>query len=922
MNLLERESELGEIVRHLDAVGAGGGRVLLIEGPGGIGKTQLLLAARGEAEARGMTVAAARGVELEREFAFGVVRQLLDPIVGGGPDPGLFEGAAALAETVFAAERAAPESGERSFTVLHGLYWLVANLAERSPLLLAVDDAHWSDVASLDFLSYLSRRVTELPIALIVASRPGEEASAEAALDDLRSDPATAVLRPLPLGGAAIGELVAANTGREPDGAFVDACRGVTEGNPFLVRELVREIEERGIEPAADAVGRVGELGPRGIARRLLARLRRVSPAAVDVARGAAVLGLDAHVRHVAALAGIALDEAAAVADTLAGAGVLSDTRPLEFAHPIVRAAIYADIPAGERARLHAQAARLLEAEGAPGERVASHLLAAEPGGDPATVERLGAVAREALARGAPASAISYLRRALAEPPAPDERPALLAELGAAESLIGDERAIAHLQEALDRSADPVIARSAALALARLLVLTGHPGRAAAIFDRAPGRAGGWDLRLEGAAVAAAVGDVESAAAAAERVASLRRRADGDAPPSVYAALAIADAQANAPADRVVALARKATVSPARRGLGWVTSLVAVFSALVFAEAYDEAEEAVEEGLEVARARGSAAHFAVCSAMRGVLAYRRGRLAEAEADARAALETAPRQAHGFYGLFAVATLVESLVEQARPDEADEVLRRIGVPEHATSATYGALLHARGRLSLAQGDPAAALDDFLASGRHILSADAQTPSTAPWRSSAALAQLALGRPEAGRELVMEEVERARSFGGARALGIALATAGLVDDDVALLEEAVTVLAGSQAALEHARALTDLGAALRRKGRRADARDHLRRGLDIAHRCGGEAVADRARTELLATGARPRNVALSGPESLTASERRVTEMAARGLTNREIAQALFVTQRTVETHLTHAFQKLGLDSRTELAAALSE
>jgi DNA-binding NarL/FixJ family response regulator len=134
--------------------------------------------------------------------------------------------------------------------------------------------------------------------------------------------------------------------------------------------------------------------------------------------------------------------------------------------------------------------------------------------------------------------------------------------------------------------------------------------------------------------------------------------------------------------------------------------------------------------------------------------------------------------------------------------------------------------------------------------------------------------------------------------------------------------VGVLDNSQASLELARSLTELGGALRRAGRRAEAREPLRRALDLAARCGADPLAEQAETELRASGARPRHAVLSGPQSLTVSERRVAEMAARGQTNREIAQALFVSLRTVETHLTHAFQKLGIDSRTKLAEALDD
>jgi DNA-binding CsgD family transcriptional regulator len=926
--LLDREEELAAIVEPLESARDGAGSTVVVEGPGGIGKTELLLAAERAAREAGMRVASARGAELEREFAFGVVRQLLEPAVAAAGRAGLFDGAAALAAPVFEAPGPGPATGsvaDRSFAVLHGLYWLCAGLAERAPLLLAVDDVHWADPPSLEFLAYLARRVGELPVALVLATRPGE-----GTIDELAADPRATVVRPATLGAGAVADLVQAATGAPPDAAFLDACRDATGGNPFLVRELAREAGERGIAPAAGQAELVRELGPKTVARRLVARLGGTSPSAEAVVRAAAVLGMDAEVRHVARLAGVPAGQVSEALDALEAAGVVTGARPVGFVHPIVRSAIYAGIPAGERSGLHARAAGILRDEGASLERLASQLLLVEPAGDPDTVDLLVSAAGEALGRGAPSSAAAYLRRALAEPPRPDARPALLAELGSAESLLGDARAVEHLREALERATDAEPRRVAAVALGRFLVLSGEPGRAATIYEAARAGPDRWELGLEASAVAAGVGDAELASRMGARLAALRARAeeDPDVPPVVFAALAIADAQANVPADRVAALAERALDRGEGHGLGWATGLVAVFSALMFAERWDRAAEAVEEGFAIVRTRGSAVHFAMCSAMRSCLALRHGALGDAEEDARAALEAAPRQAQGFYGMFALASLVESLLDQGRVDDAEGELERVGVPARATAATYGALLDARGRLRLAGQRPVEALDDFLACGRHLERALCTTPSAAAWRSGAALTHLALGHPEEAHAPAAEEVALARELGAPRALGVALRAAGqtaLAGDPArahALLEQSVSSLERAQAPLELARSLAELGAALRRAGRRADARAHLRRALDLAHRCGGERVAEQARAELLATGARPRRVLLTGPASLTASERRVAEMAAGGLSNREVAQALFVSLRTVETHLTHAFQKLGIESRAQLDGALGD
>jgi DNA-binding CsgD family transcriptional regulator len=234
-----------------------------------------------------------------------------------------------------------------------------------------------------------------------------------------------------------------------------------------------------------------------------------------------------------------------------------------------------------------------------------------------------------------------------------------------------------------------------------------------------------------------------------------------------------------------------------------------------------------------------------------------------------------------------------------------------------------LLAARGRLRLAELRPAAAIDDLLAAGELFTRLRGPSPTT-PWRSDAALAKLALDARAEARALAAEEVALAEEFGGPRTLGVALRAAGLVEDGsrgIELLRQSVGVLQSSAARLEHARAMADLGAALRRAGQRADSREILRTALDLAHRCGALALTERTHTELVAAGGRPRRLILSGLDSLTPSERRVAQLAAAGLSNREIAQHLFITTRTVEGHLTHTYQKLDITSREQLPAALA-
>jgi DNA-binding CsgD family transcriptional regulator len=215
--------------------------------------------------------------------------------------------------------------------------------------------------------------------------------------------------------------------------------------------------------------------------------------------------------------------------------------------------------------------------------------------------------------------------------------------------------------------------------------------------------------------------------------------------------------------------------------------------------------------------------------------------------------------------------------------------------------------------------------MLDAGRRFESVGSRNPAFIAWRSPAALALFQLGEQDEARRLAAEELDLARTWGAPRAIGAALRAAGLMqggERGLELLEAAVQVLTNSPAKLEHAKARTELGAALRRANRRVEARQHLREAVELATICGAASLAARGESELLATGARPRRVALSGVESLTPSERRVAELAAGGSTNRQIAQALFITQRTVEVHLTSIYRKLTISSRAQLAAALAE
>jgi ATP/maltotriose-dependent transcriptional regulator MalT len=321
-----------------------------------------------------------------------------------------------------------------------------------------------------------------------------------------------------------------------------------------------------------------------------------------------------------------------------------------------------------------------------------------------------------------------------------------------------------------------------------------------------------------------------------------------------------------------------------------------------------------------AGARGSSRGVAFASCYRGWTRYRRGDLLGAEADLDAFMQLAVEYSLEMLQPLTVGSLIAVLVERGDHDAAARQLHAFETSNSDVDSVMMQELRAGSALlDLALGNPAAALDTALTIGawehRYGLEHDAFTS----WRRLAARSHAALGDREQAVRVAAEAVDRARDFGARDYLGVALhvaATVGEQDGVCEGLADAIAVLEHSQARLEYARALIDLGAAHRRQGRRAAARDPLRTGLDLARECAASPLADRAAVELRAAGARPRDVVRSGLDALTASERRVAQLASEGLTNAQIAQALFVTTKTVETHLGHVYQKLDIRSRHQL------
>jgi DNA-binding CsgD family transcriptional regulator len=939
-SLLERDAELEQIGGLLDAARDGRGATMLVEAAAGLGKSSLLEFVGDRARESDLMVVEARGTEAGGNLSFGVCQELFEAQLTGATETEkmeLLQGAAGGARAIFELtggdQPPVPDAGEQIFPILHGLLWLTSNLAENHGLLLAVDDLHWADRPSLQFLLYLSSRVSDLPVAVALACRPGEPGAPEDLLGQLRARPGVPRLSPAPLSDSGVAHLI---RDRLPgaDAGFCAACARATAGNPHLVAELLADIQSRGLAPDSTTAEHVSSFVPAAVLDGAETRLGRLGPDATALARAAVVLGADANLNRAATLASLDLERATDAAEALSAAAIFKQEGSLAFAHPLVRSSIESAIPDTDLAEGHGHAARLIADEETAPERVAAHLLETSGQGDPWVVRELRKAGAQALSRGVPDTAMRYLQRALKEPPEDAALASLLIDLAGAEALAARPEAIARLEQALALLDDGPERARLLLQLGRLLHAGGRVAEASESFERGLDELDGADeelaLELETAYLDTAWLDSSRASEVAQRRRDLafRRRGGrtrGDR--AFLAQSAMVGVFSGESSDDLIEVAERLLAGGAllkEEGPDSFNVWVAV-GCLSWSDALDSSEAATAAALAVAEASGSVTAIAQALYARSWPRYWRGRLADAAADAQAAVDA--WGAAGGWGKYLPAAqywLAAAQIDRGDLEAAEAALELHEPERWQKTSLYLMWRTAHAWLALAKGEPERARDEALAAGEQLVEVvRLQNPAMLPWRSAAAIASHRLGETDAARELAEEEVRLARRFGAPRALGKALRSAGIAEDGdagIELLREAVGVLEDSPSRLEHCRALVELGAALRRDGDKSEAREVLRVGLDTADRFGARPLAGRAEQELRASGARPRRKALSGPDSLTPTQRRVASLVAQGLSNQEAAEALFVTRRTVETHLTSVYEKLGVDSRELLPEAL--
>ncbi len=932
--LLEREAERAVLASAVRRVAAGNGAgLVMVLGEAGIGKTALLAVAGGLAQGAGIRTFRAAGAPLERDFGYGVVRQLLEgELRSRSPEERalLLGGASAPAAAVFGLpDRELPllVEGDWSLMVRHALVLLVGELVRERPVALVVDDLHWADGASLRWLAHLARRLDELPALIVAAVRTGEPVEEDAVLAEMAAAPGTRVLRPSALSADAVTAL--ANTTLDHVAhEFASACHELTAGNPLLAGELLRAAREEGLAGAAGETSRLQALGAGRIADWVMRRLGRMSAGGRQLASAVSVLA-SARVADAAALAGLAPRDAEAAADELIEAGILRRELPLGFAHPVLRAAVEADMPPARRARAHRRAAELLAADPAHADEVTVHLLRTEPAGSPWVVEVLRAAADRALARGAPNAAVVLLGRALAEPPA-QWRGAVLAALGRAERHAGrTEDALRHLREAIELA--PAARRDElARELALALFYHNRPEEAAGVLEAAiAGLEGPAEqvrergLRLEADFAIVSFAHKRLIDYGIERLdrAAAELRGDTAAERALLAMRAYrrcwsVSHSAQEVTGELERLVRKGDLlddlTPDSALYSWVAL------AFWYAERVPQALELLDAGERRARRRGAVPLLAmVLNARSRILAS----VGELEQAYEVAHEVTELDLEGplWYGVPTIAgVLMMPLVELGRLEEARLELERYG-PREGYIGPIGSLHTARMALHLAEGQTERALADAeellerLRDRRH---------GGLRLKDAAAETLLAAGRRERAAAVAAEGLEVAERWGAPGTIAPFRRVLGLARRDEQDLQAAVALSESGPFRPEAARCLLALGAHLRRSGARAEAREPLRRALDLADQIGARPLRSQAETELRACGARPRSVSYTGVESLTPTERRVAELVAAGRSNPEVAQTLFVSRATVETHLRSVFRKLDVASRDQLAPLLSE
>ena len=564
--------------------------------------------------------------------------------------------------------------------MLHGLYWLAANFASRTPTLLVVDDLHWADEPSLRWLHYLARRLEGLPLLLLTGTRPPEQANLPALVGELLTDPVAVVIRPAVLGRESAAALARERLRNEPAQAFAAALETGSGGNPLYLVALLDAVLQQRLAPTVENAPHVLELGPRAVSYGVSTRLGRLPAEATDLLRAAAILGDRTDLALAAALAGTDSATALTAASALVRADLLRNENPLEFTHPVVRTAVLETLRAAARAHAHRAAAEaILDAGGRP-EQAATHLVLTVPSRDDFIVTTLRQAAAHALAQGAAQAAAAYLRRALAEPPPREERPRLLYELGVAELQSGAAESARHLRQAIDALEDATSSPEIVLAYSQATEVAGQISPSTLdLLRRTSVRMREVDIdlhwRIEGQMIIAAHFDPELYPLIAEQVStppddSVR---GGSGAGVLLAAWASEETRRGASRERAVDYATRALQSTLHYPNAPFLAVNFLY-ALTFAGEVEDAARGYEVAIELAQAHGDVLSLAILYLFRALLRAQVGDLRGAEEDLRP-IERMAFQDTAALQPYWLGYLAELLLERGELAEAQRLVER-------------------------------------------------------------------------------------------------------------------------------------------------------------------------------------------------------------------------------------------------------
>lgn len=903
-DLVGRKVECEKLVRLAVTSRDEGARLVLVRGSKGIGKSSLLAAVRRELGSDDVTVLCATGRAPVAEY--GSVLGLFEPL-------GLTAGAVLPVLETF-------RRPDDDYAVLCGLYGLAVNVMADRPLVIMLDDANACDVQTLRWIDFLLRRSAELPLMVVLAWQPGVAEQADLMFAEMAGIGPATTIDLTPLSAPDVATLVERAFGRSPDPLFTEACGLITGGNPVRLHSLLTLLRAHGVPPDNSGVEQAQGLGRQMVTGCLTDLLGEPGGHPHEVARAIAVLG-PTDARTVGRLLELPEPFVTSAVDTLRRKEVIA-AQGVEFRHEDLADVVLSGLPPGRVTELRHRAATLLNDEGRPAEEVAGQILWLPELPEVWMFCALRDAAAAAVRRGDLDGAVRYLTRVLDHVPG---HPATLLELVDVLVMMDSAAVMPRLTGIADQLTD--IGEKVKV-LCRLGLMAVVATWSEAAFDRLAaileeGEQAELDseslLRVHAVLLTVGLDQHASTTQLLRRYRVPPSRVSNTASGRLVSGVA-------AQAEMLAGESVRSTLDLARMALvpgSVVHSGPALAAAAVLGLCGEPAEAiaALDRLITTSGEDGALDIHALALATRAGLLDRAGDLAEAHADARAALEAVGRPEAPVELELPCATMASILLKQGNLAEAEEHLDLVVQPRFGW--TYGPLMIMKAAVLRTRGDLTGALDLLLECGRQLTSAGIHNPVWAPWWLDAVCLLVSLGRREEAAGLAELGAERARRWDTLEARGISLMASGMVATGaraVELLGTAVTELSASPARPLHVRAVRLLGEARLSEGNAKAARKHLRTAINLAIRMGDQAAAAEARDLLVTAGGRMPRLGARPADALSDRERRVAELAAAGATNREIAEKLFVTVRTVESHLSNVYRKLGVELRADLLAAL--